>query len=1224
MACRKTGDTKIIVDNIHHVSGGINVAGGDIHVHNGITDGQVATILETIQSKFQLKKFKGQCPYKGLDAFEEEDANLFFGREKLVEELINLVKQSRAVFIAGPSGSGKSSLVRAGLIHALKQGVIENSERWLYETIKPGRDPLEALAMAFSRLKSPELAKYFREHINEPNVFHDCAESVLSERKDQRLVIFLDQFEEVFTQTNKEETRVLFFQMLTRVATIENGRVILLFAIRSDFISNCATYPQLNNLAQFKQIGAMKPDELVNAIAQPALHVGLGIEHELITQIINDMGSEPGALPLMQFALKDLFDYQQANGDTHNLTRSAYLQREGIKKMLAHHADETFSRLSPREQELTKTIFSGLIEIGRGTQDTKRTALLNDLIPANTNKNEVKHVLQKLANARLVTSDEDVPEQYTITHEKLIDAWPWLKKLVDENRDVIALQNEIAIDAKEWDEHKRDPSYLYTDARLLNVNEKLRSKKLVLSGKAFEYIRVGNTRKQRGQAIRFSAVLIFVIVSVLVSIVYNNQVYKTQTAEANSAANEKLARFLELASKSATLRNENFQVALLLGVEAQNYLTSPVTQAYETLLFENVQAHSNLQTFLSGRTYFSNSLAVSPDGRLLASGYDDNSIILWDLDNHVQSGELLVGHVGFINCLAFSPDGKILASGSDDKTIVLWDLETHQPLGESLKRHGDSVWTIDFSSDGKLLASSGINNDVIIWDADTHSVVKELPSDYNVWSVAFNPDGTKLAFGDSYGINLWDTTTDQRVRRINGHTQRINQVAFSPDGSILVSGSQDGTIIFWNTATLEQDGEPLSKHTNGVNSVVFSPDGKILASASDDKSIILWDVENRKPINQPLISTSAVFSVVFNNDGRKLISNSKDNSLVLWDTSSYLDWHTDPVRSIAFSPNGAIYASGSEDKTIILWDATTGSRIQRLTGNGKIYSLAFSPDGTMLASEEGLNRIRLWDLNEKKFIREFIISSHPTVSNIAFSPDGTMLASSSWNNTITLWDVVTGESIHIFTEDLITGKDNYSSSIAFSPDGKLLASGNVNGMISFWDMTTYKQIGKPIRGDPRYIWAVTFSPDGKLLASGGDEDIILWDAKARELISHLNARSGSSTHALVFSPDSKILASGGFEGHINLWDVSTFQRIDPQLTRNDNLIRSLAFSLDGKTLASGGDDNEIFLWNVDRDQISMINQACQRAGRNFTQAEWEEYFPEDEYRITCPQWQAEK
>ena len=353
--------------SVTNVSGGVNVAAdqvsvsGDLVAGNkiiGYTADQVSALLTQITATFHARPFDGRCPYIGLDAFSEDDADRFFGREALTRELVARVKDSRFVIIGGPSGSGKSSLVRAGLIHALKHNALLNSERWLYATLTPGRAPIESLALALSRLaKSPDAADYVRQHSAELDALHQLLESQLSDDGRQRAVIFVDQFEEVFTQVTKEEDRLAFLNLLTRAAAIEGGHVTVLFAMRSDFVSNCATYPQLNALLnqQFLQVGAMQPDELVSAIARPALQVGLRIDPDLIAQIANEMQDEPpGALPLMQFALKDLFDAQQAKGDVIALTLNDYFARGGLRKSLERHADAAFAELTADEQQLAR------------------------------------------------------------------------------------------------------------------------------------------------------------------------------------------------------------------------------------------------------------------------------------------------------------------------------------------------------------------------------------------------------------------------------------------------------------------------------------------------------------------------------------------------------------------------------------------------------------------------------------------------------------------------------------------------------------------------------------------------------------------------------------------------------------------------------------------------------------------------------------------------------
>ncbi|MCB0118774.1 MAG: ATP-binding protein, partial [Anaerolineales bacterium] len=541
----KYENAKIQASEQSNAVGSISVGGdvsGNIHVGNvGYSSDEVSKLLVQISSTFQAKAFDGKCPYKGLDVFEEGDTELFFGREMLAEELVRRVEASRTVFITGPSGSGKSSLVRAGLLPSLKQGSIKGSEQWLYATMKPGRDPIRELGRVLASLAGTTNAEdeIRAKALSDESIFARWAEIVLKDGRDKRLALFIDQFEEVFTQISHEEERIAFLNLLTHAADAENGRVILLFSMRSDFVPNCAVYPELNATLnqQFIQIGAMQPEELVSAIAQPALRVGLRIDPDLIAQIINDMKGEPGALPLMQFALKDLFDSLQEKGGIHALTLNDYLQRGGIQKSLERHADAAFAHLSEHEKELTRSIFSGLIEVGRGTQDTRRTAIFDELVPSSTNVEEVEIIVQKLADARLITTDESAgKDTVTISHEKLIDAWPWLKRLVNENRDVIALQNEIAGDAKEWEEHKRDGSYLYSGARLINANEQLKANKLSLSGITFEYIRAGQARNRKSQVIWAGSLTLAFIILISAVIIFANLTQEAQNKAANAQA----------------------------------------------------------------------------------------------------------------------------------------------------------------------------------------------------------------------------------------------------------------------------------------------------------------------------------------------------------------------------------------------------------------------------------------------------------------------------------------------------------------------------------------------------------------------------------------------------------------------------------------------------------------------------------------------------------------
>lgn len=1197
------------------ISAGGNI--GNIHIGNsGYTAAEISVLIAQIQSTFQSKPFDGRCPYKGLDVFEVEDAELFFGREKLVDDLISRVKDSRTVFVTGPSGSGKSSLVRAGLIHALKQGKIKSSEHWLYATMKPGRDPLESLANAFSRLKSPELGNYFRQHVDQVKVLHECAESALTENKDQRLVLFIDQFEEVFTQISNEAERVAFLNLLTYAAMVESGRVILLFSMRSDFVSNCATYPQINALLnqQFVQIGAMMPQELVSAIAQPALRVGLRIDPDLIAQIINEMNGEPGTLPLMQFALKDLFDFQQTKGVLIALTLGDYLKRGGIHKALERHADDSFSKLNRNEQELTRSIFSRLIEVGRGAQDTRRTAVLNELVPKNASTQDVKSVIQKLADARLVTTDEQAGQDtVTISHEKLIDAWPWLKKLVNEYRDVIALQNEVANDAKEWNDHQREKSYLYIGARLANVREQLDAKKLALSGLAQDFVVAGYARQRRNTAVLTTGLSTIIILLVIAVIVFSRQ-------SSENATLAKQAHLRELAAQSSLIRDQRFQTSLLLGLEVFKQLGSnPQTLG---LLLDNVQSHPQLRQYLIGHQKPVNSVATSPDGKTLASSDSGGAIIIWDLTTNKPVEPRIKNPSDVpINCLIFSPDGKILAAGSQDGIITLWDAQSLQRIGEPLIGHGGAINSIAFDPAGNILASASNDKTILLWDVDLHEKIG-LPlagHSAQVNSIAFSPDGGMIASGSAdKSVILWDVQTHQPMGNpLQEHTGSVQSVAISPDGKTLASGSEDTTIILWDINTRAPIGQPLTNHSNRVNSIAFSPDGKTFASGSYDSTIIIWDSVTHQPAGDMLGGhIGSINSIVYSRDGKTLISGAIDNAVILWDTTSntpigkILKPNSRRINTVAFDPNGKMLAVGALNNTVTLWDADIAQSIgEPLTGQSEsINSVAFSPDAKMLASGSADNTILLRDVETQTSIGTPLIGHSNPVNIIAFSPDGAILASGDSGNSILLWDVETHDPIG---PPLREHTDSVND-LAFNPNGNMLASASSDGTIILWDLSVQPPKSQSLPNQSTSVNCIDFSPDGKILASGNtDGAILLWDVNTREILGQPLLGHSGLVKTLAFNPRGTILASGGFDSNIILWDVPTRQPIGQPLTGHTGAVFSLAFNPKNETLVSGSIDNTVIFWDMNPE--TWIADTCRRVGRPFSQDEWHQYFEGQSY-----------
>ena len=454
-------------------------------------------------------------------------------------------------------------------------------------------------------------------------------------------------------------------------------------------------------------------------------------------------------------------------------------------------------------------------------------------------------------------------------------------------------------------------------------------------------------------------------------------------------------------------------------------------------------------------------------------------------------------------------------------------------------------------------------------------------------SVSFSPDGTKIVSGsDDNTIRIWDVKTGLQIGKpLTGHASFVNSVSFSPDGTKIVSGSDDETIRIWDTKTGTQIGEPLTEHTSCVNSVSFSPDGTKIASGSNDKTIRIWDVKTGLQIGKPLTGhTSRVTSVSFSPDGTKIVSGSDDGSIRIWDAETgakLCESHTSSITSVSFSPDGTKIVSGSFDDTIRVWDAETGLQIgEPLSGHEFwVNSVVFSPDSKQIASGSIDGTIRIWDVKTSTQIGKFLTGHTSFITSVSFSPDGTKIVSGSYEGTIRIWDVEKGMQI----VELLTGSTVIANSVTFSPDGTKIVSGSNDRTIRIWDAQTGAQIGKPLVGHADYVKTVSFSPDNTKLVSGSrDKTIRIWDVKTGTqlgvtLIGHINI-----VNSVSFAPDGTKIVSGSDDGTIRIWDVETGVQLGKLYGGSgfiDN-VRSVSFSPNSKKMVSGSDDRTIRIWDA--------------------------------------------
>ena len=608
------------------------------------------------------------------------------------------------------------------------------------------------------------------------------------------------------------------------------------------------------------------------------------------------------------------------------------------------------------------------------------------------------------------------------------------------------------------------------------------------------------------------------------------------------------------------------------------------------------------------------SVAVSPNGKLLAAGTQEGQIHLWRTTDG-QPFVKLAGHTNGIWSVAFSPDGQTLASSSSDQTVRLWDVNTGQCL-KTLSGHTHYVYSVAFSPDGQTLASSGSQDQTVrLWSVHTGQCLKTLAGHTNwIHSVAFSSDGQTLASGGAdQTVRLWNINTGQCLKTLSGHTNQVNAVVFSPDGKTLVSGGADQSVRLWDVANASASDtdhslKTLVGHAYGVNAVVFSPDGQTLASGSDDRTVRLWDVNTGQHLKTFAGHTNDVWSVAFSPHGQTLMSGSFDQTVRLWDvnTGQYLKTfagHQNPVWSLTFNPDGQTLASGSQDQTVRLWNINTGQNFRTLADhNNRVWSVAFSPDRQTLASGSQ-DQVWLWrmgnsDASETGPSLKTLTGHTGLVWSVAFSPDGQTLASGSQDQTVRLWDVANVSALDnasSLKNDAISVANDHGLdidqsfkrlvghtaqvwSVAFSPDGQILVSGSPDQTVRLWDVNT-GQCLKTLTGHTGGVRSVAFSPKSQTVASGsGDQTVRLWDVNTGQCLKTLAGHTGWVV-SVAFSPDGQSLASGSSDRTVRLWDVNSGQHLKT-LAGHNNGVEPVAFSPDGRLLASGSVDETIKLWDV--------------------------------------------
>ncbi|MFF7393428.1 helix-turn-helix domain-containing protein [Streptomyces scabiei] len=1152
------------------------------------------------------------CPYRGLAAFTPQDAEWFFGRERataaLVERIFEQVGRGPLMLVA-PSGAGKSSLLNAGLVPALRRGDLPMSgaDRWPVVLLTPTSRPLDELLERTAKALGGDLGVTPEEVRENPAALLDAVRATTHEPPTvpggrrpppPRLVLIVDQFEELFTLCADEGERRSFVRVLCALATSRpttspHPPAVVVLGVRADFTGSCLGLPELAPVLTdgLFVLSPMTVAELRESVTRPAELAGLTLEPGLVPLLLRDAGlrddpdtgpgggaavgsdeTPSGALPLVSHAL--LATWQRRRDSA--LTVDGYERAGGIQGAVARTAENVFARLYPAEQKTLRRILSRLVLVMDGAGATRRRMSRDALMARLGDADGAAAALDAFVRARLITLDSDTVE---ITHEALLHAWPRLRGWIHADRAGLLLHQQLSHAAGEWERERRDPSALYRGNRLDTVTawaeESDGWSRLAPDEEAFlrasQAEEDGRRRQVRRQVRLRQSMLATLAVLLGLAVTAGGIAYQQREGALDQ---ERVARSQALAARSVSLAGGRPEASMLLAEQA--YRTAPTAEARGALLSTQSQPFS---ARIDGHRGPVNAVAFAPDDRSLATASSDGTVVLRSTaDGHRVLARFRVP--GRVRSVAFGADGRTVAITSTDGPVTLWSTAGHRRTA-TLSDATKGARAVAFDPRGGGLAVAAADGTVLLWGTGpSPRLTATLPGHKgHINALAYAPDGRTLASaGGDRAVRLWDIDDTDRPRfldALDGHADEVLGVAFSPDGSTVASAGVDRTVRLWD-ADDRRLTDTFTGSSDDINGVAFTPDGETVVGAVGDGTTRLWDVRSGRQTLVLAGHTDYVLGVAVTSDGALLATAGFDQSAVLWDLSGAVltSRPFTEVWQTAYSPDGKLLATADADHTVRLWDARTHALVAELQGHTEtVFSVAFSPDGQTLASAGSDGTVRLWDIAERKALKK--LTGHSgQVFSVSFSPDGRTLASAGADHTVRLWDVAERRRLAV-----LGGHKDFVNDVAFSPDGRTLAGAGDDLTVRLWDVAGRRELAA-LTGHSGAVRGVAFSPDGRTLASSGNDGAVrLWDVRHRRFETALTGHSGA-VRGVAFSPDGRTLVSSGNDRTVRLWDVAG-RRPWATLTGHTNAVWGVDFAPDGRTVASSSTDGTVRLWDLD-------------------------------------------